>query len=117
METNEKPLTTTPTIPIGVWNIPSDCKAFVRNGQVFVCKKKVPVSEPRCRDCRYFTRGISKYNQNPNFPSPICLRKPKSNERTSYAPQVKIQTRYFSTQPSYRACDMFEELRQEDIKQ
>lgn len=90
----------------GVYKIAPECRAMIRAGNVYVSKRIIPIEQPRCRNCKYFAQGQSKYNQR-RFKSNICLKKPKTNGRTGYAPQVQQQQRYYSTQPSYRACEHY----------
>ncbi len=90
----------------GVYPLAPDCKAFVRDGKVIVSsKRKVIDTTPRCRDCRHFGMGHSKYNQ--RHDSPVCLARPKDNGNTGYAPQIRTQQRYYSTQGCFRACNKF----------
>lgn len=98
----------------GMYRIPDDCKAGVRSGRVIVSKKIMPYSEPRCRSCRYFGYGKSRYNQ--RYDSPICLLKPKTNGNTGYPTSVQEQPRFYSTLASRKACGQYEEITPKDVE-
>lgn len=99
----------------GVYKIAPECRAVIKEGNVYVSRRITPIEEPRCRNCKYFAQGQSKYNQG-RFKSNICLKKPKKNGHTGYAPQVREQQRYYSTQPSYRACEHYEVATDKETK-
>lgn len=95
------------TLTTGVYSLPPDCKAMVRDGKVIVtAKKKVIDRVPRCRECKHFALGQSKHSQ--RYPSPVCLMRPKENGNTGYPEGVRSQTRYYSTLDCNKACDKFE---------
>lgn len=88
----------------GLYRLPPNCKAFVRDGKVIVSlKKKVVDICPRCRDCKHFGYGRATaggWNQ-----SPICRLRPKTIK--SYHRPDPI---YYSTLASRKACDKFEQI-------
>lgn len=69
---------TTELLNPGSYQLPTDCKAFVRGGVVYVCKKFVTQQYPRCRDCAHFQKGTAMYNQFNQ--TNICVKKPKDNK-------------------------------------
>lgn len=95
------------TLTTGVYELPPDCKAMVRDGKVIVTPKKKAVDRtPRCRECKHFAQGFSKYNQ--RYPSPVCLMRPKENGNTGYSEPVRSQRRYYSTLVCNKVCDKYE---------
>lgn len=91
----------------GVYPLAPECKAFVRDGKVIVSQKRRVVDEtPRCRNCKHFGEGHSKYNQRHN--SPVCFARPKENGlMNGYAPDERTQQRYYATQGQFRACNKY----------
>ena len=95
------------TLTTGVYELPPDCKGLIRGGKVYVsprmrCEERIP----RCRDCKHFALGQSKYNQ--HYPSPVCLLQPKENGDTGYTENVRSQKRYYSVRPCDMRCDKYE---------
>lgn len=94
----------------GIYQLPNDCKAFVRDGKVFVSRKWKAIDEtPRCRNCRHFGQGRNRYNQ--RHESPVCFARPKTNGLTNgYPADVQAQQRYYATQPAFRACEKYQPI-------
>ena len=91
-------------LPKGVYELPGDCKAFVRGGKVYVCKKYANETK-KCRECIHFGTGRTQYNGNP-FMS-VCFAKPKINKSTGYKKEIREQQRYYAAHPYKTACDKF----------
>lgn len=91
----------------GLYEIPKDCSAFVRAGHVYVSKHKKAVdATPRCRNCKHFQEGRHSYNQ--TCPGHVCLQKPKTNGKTGYRADIRLQQRYFAATGSDKACEKYE---------
>lgn len=88
----------------GSYQLPNNCKAFVRNGKVIVSLKHGVADIPRCRDCQHCIRAKKQYNQ--WYTSPVCELQPKTN-RGYNNPEVKRQQRYYSVRPCDAACERF----------
>lgn len=97
------------TLTTGVYEIPPDCKAIIRGGKVYISpRKRCEDRTPRCRECKHFARGFSKYNQ--RYPSPVCLMRPKTNGliNGSGYDRVSEQKRYYSTLACRKVCDKYQ---------
>lgn len=88
----------------GAYQLPNNCKAFVRNGKVIVSLKRGAADIPRCRDCQHCIRAQKQYNQ--WCASPVCKMQPKEN-RGYKNPTITKQKRYYSVRPSDAACEHF----------
>lgn len=98
------------TLSPGVYELPNNCKAFVRGGKVIVSIKHVVEKCDRCRDCKHFGHGRNAYNQLVH--TLVCFKKPKVNKSYLSQPAGK-QVRYYAVNPSAKACEMFEPKNQE----
>lgn len=84
-------------LQIGEYFIPNGC-TIKRVGQtIHVYKKqsnKLPPSEKRCRDCKFFGKGhtVSLY-----YLANVCLKNPKQKEGF-----------FYSTTPVHKICEKFE---------
>lgn len=97
------------TLTTGIYEIPPDCKAIIRGGRVYISpRKRCEDRTPRCRECKHFALGFSKYNQ--RYPSPVCLMRPKTNGliNGSGYDRVSEQKRYYSTLACRKVCDKYE---------
>lgn len=94
----------------GLYQLPNNCTAFVRGGEVFVCRKWKAIDEtPRCRNCRHFGEGYNSYNQRRK--SPVCFARPKTNGLTNgYPADVQAQRRYYATRQQYPACEKYQPI-------
>lgn len=94
----------------GAYELPNDCKAFVRGGVVYVSKKHIVEKCDRCRDCKHFGYGRNAYNQEVH--TLVCFKRPKTNKSYLGKPAGK-QVRFYAVIPSARACELFEPKNQE----
>lgn len=96
------------TLTTGVYEIPPDCKGLIRGGKIYISpRKRCEDRIPRCRECKHFAYGYSKYGQ--RFPSPVCLMRPKTNGLINGYPQtVTAQQRHYSTLASRKVCEQYE---------
>ena len=94
-------------LTLGIYELSHDCKAFVREGKVFVSKKQT--SSPkcdRCADCAYFGKGRVTYYDHPN--RDVCLAREKVNGRhNGYPKEYSSRKRYFAAWSRDKACDLF----------
>lgn len=90
----------------GAYNLPPNCKAFVRDGQVIVSvKKRTSVQCDRCRDCKYFDHGYATaggWNK-----ATICKARPK-NIKYYGSGRARTEGVYYATLAPNRACEKFE---------
>lgn len=90
----------------GAYNLPPDCKAFVRDGKVIVSiKKRTCVQCDRCRDCKHFGFGFATAGGWDK--ATVCKARPKQVKyyRTERTRQEGI---YYATLATNRACEKFE---------
>lgn len=95
------------TLQPGLYQLPNDCKAFVRDGKVYVCKKWANETK-KCRECKHFGLGRTQYNGCPFME--VCLIKPKINKNTGYKKEIREQKRYYAAHPYATACEKFEQI-------
>ena len=91
-------------IEIGEYDIPDGCRAMVAEGKVHVIERKdrrLKPGEYRCRDCRFFAKGLCTPCQ-PNE-SDLCLKKPKNVKYRKTWEQL-----YYGAQKYGRPCADFE---------
>lgn len=94
------------TLQPGVYQIPNNCKAHVRDGKVFV-GLKINEQRKRCRDCKFFGIGRIKLDGNPFYE--ICLHKPKPPVKTGYTPEMRALPRFYRANKYQTACKDFEQ--------
>lgn len=90
---------------VGEYKLDTDCRAYVRNGKVIVCKKKPSDDTPRCRDCKHCVMGRSKYNQ--RYEHPVCKLQPKKNKGYSNH-AITRQQRFYAVRESDAKCSKYE---------
>ena len=82
------------TIKEGVYNIPSTHRAYAKDGKLYVVAKKIKPQIERCRDCKHFGYGYSRYTQ--HYQRPVCFHRPKN------------KALFYGTLESRKACENFE---------
>ena len=84
-------------LQIGEYILPDEC-TIKRVGKIIhvykKLSKKLPSSEKRCRDRRFFGKG---HTVHPYYLANVCLKKPKQKEGF-----------FFSTFPTHKICEKFE---------
>lgn len=90
----------------GAYELPPNCKAFVRDGKVIVSvKKRTSVQCDRCRDCRFFGLGhatMGSYRQ-----TTVCKTRPKDVKHYR-SERARTEGVYYATLAPNRACEKFE---------
>lgn len=86
-------------LPIGVYDIPPDCRAVVREGRVAVIRRASISDTPRCTSCCHCVKGKSSRAQ--LYAHPVCTLRPK----TYTSPE--ISNIYYAVQRYDTACDKY----------
>lgn len=89
----------------GVYDIPDDCRAVVRAGQVAIIARSTQPETPRCVTCKHCIYGRSSYAQ--RYEHKVCELKPKTN-KGYVKPELLGQPRYYAVQSYDTACDKYE---------
>lgn len=92
-------------LEVGVYDIPDNCRAVVRDGQVAIIAHSPHLDVPRCTSCIHCVSGCSSYAQ--RFEHRVCELRPKPN-RGYVRPDLKDQPRFYAVQPYDTACDKYE---------
>lgn len=71
------------TLDVGFYDLPNGCKAFVRDGKVYVSPKWQARDETkRCKSCKHYKTGRI-YPGTPKY-GMVCLKKPKFKNPNCY---------------------------------
>ena len=110
----------TDELPIGIYDIPKDCRAVVLEGgrKVEIRKKKNLPLEPtehRCCHCKHYVEG---YTGLYHWSTMVCDAKPKAlskamEKRKAESKWYKDYTLYYAAQRYGKPCEMFE-LKEEE---
>lgn len=102
-------------LPIGVFDIPKDCRAVILEGgrQVEIRKKKnLPLepTEARCCHCKHYVDGHAGLY---HWVTKVCNAKPKTlskamEKRKAAHKAYKDYTLYYAAQRYGKPCEMFE---------
>lgn len=100
-------------LPIGIYDIPKDCRAIVQGGNVIVREKRKTFSRAggvRCKDCKYYQEGQATFSIS-LWKTTVCKMKPKKVgydiERAMKKYNLKYQL-YYAASPYGKPCEMFE---------
>lgn len=87
----------------GIYNIAEGYRAFtIERGtkvQIVKRKKRIPVVESRCRNCKHCLRGKYKFSPGQWWESTYCEKKPKTVAGASY---------FYHVEELGKICDLFE---------